>query len=77
MLSSKGGTAVSGLVDAGHNLRGCSTFTGIDALWVCVSGLDDKGESFELSLKGGVIAVAIIEWLVSFEPSHRCTRLSG
>lgn len=69
MLLSKGGRTVSGLVDAGHNLRGCSTFTGIDALWVCVSGLDDKGNC-STSETGCCFAIAFGEWLVSFEPSH-------
>ena len=51
---------VSGLVDAGHNLRGCSTFTGIDALWVCVSDLDDKGDSFDFSERGSYLSLQLV-----------------
>jgi hypothetical protein len=52
LLLSKGGRTVSGLVRAGHTLRGCSAFTGMNALWVCVFGVGLKGVMSDPFWKG-------------------------
>jgi len=49
-----GGRTVSGLVRAGHTLRGCSAFTGMIALWVCVFGVDSNGVMSDPFWKGVV-----------------------